>query len=124
MSQREEIAQFFQAVCHDRGLQDKLKAPCPANRRGFTSVAQELGYGFTTVALENYVRFYQFYEEFQGAIERHQSGLEELSDWLKKWHRHIRFLDRTPLEQSCRDVPFEFCCAEPPERLYDYHTNS
>lgn len=94
MSPKEDVERFFQAVCQDKALQDKLKSPCPANRQGFVDVAQEEGYSFTTVDIDNYVRFYQFYQEFQAAIERHQSRHENLSNWLKKWHRHVQLCDQ------------------------------
>jgi predicted ribosomally synthesized peptide with nif11-like leader len=94
MSHQQEVEKFFHAVCRDKTLQDKLKAPCPANRHGFVNVAQESGYNFTTVDIDKYVRFYQFYKEFQAAIERYQSGSEDLSSWLKKWQKHIELCDR------------------------------
>jgi hypothetical protein len=94
MSHQEEVYQFFQAVCQNKTLQDKLKAPCPANRQGFVNVAQASGYNFTTADVDKYVRFYQFYQEFQAAIERYQSGSEDLSSWLKKWQKHIQLCDR------------------------------
>lgn len=98
MSQQQEVYKFLQAVCQDKALQDKLSAPCPANRQAFTNVAHEWGYSFTTEELDNYIRFYPFYKEFQTAIERHQSGLVELSDWLKKWQKHIQLCDQNPLD--------------------------
>lgn len=98
MYQQQEVHQFFQAVCQDKTLQNKLKHPCPTNRRWFTDVAQESGYNFTTKDIDNYVRFYQFYKEFQIAIESHQSDSTELSDWLKKWQRHIQLYDQNPLD--------------------------
>lgn len=94
MSQQEEVSKFFQAVCQDKTLQDKLKAPCPPNREGFVSVAQESGYSFTTGDIDSYVRFYQFYKEFQTAIEKHQSESADLSKWLQKWQKHIKLCDR------------------------------
>ncbi len=96
MSQQDDVNDFFQVVCQDRDLQEKLKPPCPANRDGFVNVAHERGYTFTTVELDNYVRFYEFYKEFQAAIARHQSGNEKLSDWLKKWHKHVKRYDLNP----------------------------
>ncbi len=91
MSHQLEVEKFLQTVCRDKTLQDKLKAPCPANRQGFVKVAQESGYNFTTADIDRYVRFYQFYKEFQAAIE---SGSEDLSSWLKKWQKHIQLCDR------------------------------
>lgn len=93
MSVREQVENFFQAVCQDPDLQNKLKPPCPANRQGFVNIAQECGYSFTSTDLDRYVRFYQFYKEFQAAIEKHQSNQEDLSVWLKKWQRHIQLCD-------------------------------
>lgn len=89
---------FFQAVCQEKVLQDKLKPPCPATRQGFVNVAQEFGYVFSTASLDAYVRFYPFYGEFQAALEKHQSGIKELSKWLEKWQRHIRLCDENPLD--------------------------
>jgi hypothetical protein len=97
-SQKAEVGNFFEAVCQEKALQDKLKPPSPANRLLFIDVARTAGYSFSTAALDNYVRFHQFYKEFQTAIEQHQSGIEELSDWLKKWQRHIRLCDQAPLD--------------------------
>lgn len=94
MSAREQVEHFFQAICQDRDLQNKLKPPCPANRQGFVNIAQEGGYSFTSADIDEYVRFYQFYEEFQAAIDRHQSNQEELSVWLQKWQKHIRLYHR------------------------------
>ncbi len=94
MSQQKDVAQFLQAVCQDKALQDQLKALETANRQSFVNVAQEWGYSFTTVDLDNHVRFYQFYKEFQVAIEEHQSGSESLSGWLNQWYKHIQLYDR------------------------------
>ncbi|MDB9316048.1 Nif11-like leader peptide family natural product precursor [Spirulina sp. CS-785/01] len=97
MSRRETIINFFQQVCNNPTLQDKLKSPCPANRHGFAQVANELGYDLTGSDIDDYVRFAEFYEEFQKAIERHQSGEEQLASWLNKWQKHLRRFSQDPL---------------------------
>jgi len=94
MSQQEDVAQFLQAVCQDKVLQDQLKALETPNRQSLVNVAQGKGYSFTTVDIDNHVRLVQFYKEFQAAIERHQSGSEQLSDWLQQWYTHIQLYGR------------------------------
>jgi hypothetical protein len=98
MSQRERVIDFFQKVCDDPSIQNKLKAPCPANRQGFANVAQECGYDVSGADLDDYVRFYQFYTEFQRAIERHQAGKQTLPDWLNKWEKHLKKFSDDPLD--------------------------
>lgn len=100
MSQPDDVDLFFQAVSQEQALQDNLKPPCPANRNGFVKVAHAWGYSFSPLELDNYVRFYEFYQEFQAAINRHQSGVEDLSDWLKKWQKHIERYDRNPMNDE------------------------
>lgn len=98
MSQRERVVDFFQKVCDDPATQNKLKAPCPANRQGFANVANECGYDISGMDIDDYVRFYQFYEEFQQAIDRHQTGKEKLADWLNQWQKHLRKFDEESLD--------------------------
>jgi len=94
MSQRENVIEFFQKVCHDEALQNRLKAPCPATRQGFAAVAREAGYSFAGEDIDDYVRFVYFYERFQDAIAKHQVGECSLPDWLNKWEKHVqRFAD-------------------------------
>jgi predicted ribosomally synthesized peptide with nif11-like leader len=94
MSQQEDVAHFLQTVCQDKALQDQLKALETPNRQSFVNVAQAQGYSFTTADIDNHVRLVQFYKECQAAIERHQSGSEQLSDWLQQWYRHIQLYSR------------------------------
>lgn len=51
----------------------------------------------------SYVRFYQIYKEFQTAIENHQSGSTDLSNWLQKWQKHIQLCDQQ-LSDDHRDT--------------------
>lgn len=97
MSQREQVIKFFQTACQDRALQDRLKPPCPPTRQGFAAVAREWGYNFDGTAIDDYVRFYQFYEEFQDAINRAQNGSEPLSHWMQKWQKHLKKFEEDPL---------------------------
>lgn len=96
MSQREQVIDFFQAACNNSELQDRLKPPCPPNRQGFSAIARDWGYDLQGDDIDDYVKYYQFYEEFQKAIARHQSGGEHLATWLNKWEKHLRKLASTP----------------------------
>lgn len=98
MSQRQEVLNFFQKVCDDPQVQDALKPPCPPTREGFAQVAQANGYTINGNAIDDYVRFYQFYHECQGAIARHQQGTEKLADWLNQWEQHLQNFEDDPLD--------------------------
>jgi|GEM_PF-3009221 len=98
MSQHKKVIEFFQTACEDRKLQDRLKPPCPPTRQGFASVAKETGYDLDGKDIDDYVRFYQFYEEFQEAIDRHQAGGEPLADWLNQWQKHLQHFDSNPTD--------------------------
>jgi Nif11 domain len=98
MSQRQQVIRFFQKACQDRELQNRLKPPCPPNRQGFVTVAREWGYNVQGEDFDEYVKFYQFYEEFQTAIARHQEGQEHLATWLNKWEKHLKKIEQTPLD--------------------------
>ncbi|NEO86960.1 MAG: hypothetical protein F6J87_22280 [Spirulina sp. SIO3F2] len=98
MSQRQEVLNFFQKVCDDPQVQNALKPPCPPTREGFAQVAQANGYTINGHAIDDYVRFYQFYHECQGAIDRHQQGKEKLADWLNQWEQHLQNFDDDPMD--------------------------
>lgn len=96
MSNRQQVIGFFQTACQNRELQDRLKPPCSPNRQGFAAIAREWGYDIQGEDLDEYVKFHQFYEEFQKAIARHQEGEEHLATWLNKWEKHLKKVERMP----------------------------
>ncbi|MBD2580461.1 Nif11-like leader peptide family natural product precursor [Oscillatoria sp. FACHB-1406] len=96
MSKRQLVIRFFQTACGDRELQDRLKSLNPPNRQTFAAIAQEKGQDIEGEDLDEYVRFAQFYEQFQDAIARHQNGEEHLATWLNKWEKHLKKLDEVP----------------------------
>lgn len=98
MSQREKVIEFFQTVCQEQQLQNQLKPPCPPTRQGFAAVAQARGYNLDGTDIDDYVRFYQFYEEFQEAIEQHQAGGESLANWLNQWQKHLKHFESNPTD--------------------------
>lgn len=88
MSQ-ENVVRFLNDVCHDKTLQDKIKAaedPLPLT---VYDIAADRGYEFTKLEIAEYVNFNTFYPKFQTAIAKHQKGQQNLSNWLKKWQAYV-----------------------------------
>lgn len=90
MSKRQQVIQFFQAACHNRELQERLKSLNPPNRQNFAALAQASGQDVRGEDFDEYVQFSEFYQEFQAAISRHQRGEEALASWLNKWEKHVK----------------------------------
>ena len=94
------VIEFLQKTCKEKMLRHQLKSPYPANRESFEKVAKHWGYDITGHDIDDVVRFYQFYPEFQKAIARHEAREESLIDWLEKWFRHIHQVDNDPLDDE------------------------
>ncbi|MFP4296928.1 MAG: Nif11-like leader peptide family natural product precursor [Spirulinaceae cyanobacterium] len=99
MSQRKQVIDFFQTACQDVALQNRLKAPCSPTRQGFAAVARDWGYDFDGTEIDEFVRYHQFYEQFQAAVERHQQGTENLADWLNQWQIYLKRMADTPFDE-------------------------
>ena len=104
MSQRQQVREFFQQICDNPQIQDELKPPCPPTREGFEKVAQAHGFAVTGFAIDDCVRFYQFYRECQHAIERHQQGQEKLADWLNQWEQHLQDMEDNPMDDRIETI--------------------